>query len=275
MKKEVIDKLEEFRKKVVKMKKDVLKLKSERVSKNAIRNGVDAIANIWVEELRSPLEHKFHLDPQTIAETAEDMKRLHILSRPNNLKSSYLEVISRVLKDFDNKFILPIKQTSTSIERVLDLNKIIPSLPSAEESEYLREAIECAGQGHQRAAIVMGWCCAIDRMQRKIMSVGLPKFNSASKMLKNQNSGKFKNWNKEFHILTLSELQQVFDKDLIIVLEGMGLLDGNQSERLIGTDFQYRCHSAHPGDAPIEESHVVAFFVDINEMILQNPKFAV
>jgi hypothetical protein len=274
MKKDILNKLEDFRKKVINLKKDVSTLKSKRVSKISIRNEADAVANIWVEELRSPLEHKFHSDSDAIAQTADDMKRLHILSRPNNLKSSYLAVINRVLKDFDNKFILPIKQTSISIEKVLDLTKIIPSLPSPEESQYLKEAIECATEGHQRAAIVMGWCCVIDRMQRKIMSVGLSKFNSASTMLKNQTSGKFKNWKKEFHISTISELQQVFDNDLIIVLEGMELLDGNQAERL-KTCFQYRCHSAHPGEAPIQDAHVIALFTDINEIILQNSKFTV
>jgi hypothetical protein len=274
MKKDILNKLEDFRKKIVNLKKDVSALKSKRVSKISIRNEADAVANIWVEELRSPLEHKFHLDSHAIAQTADDMKRLHILSRPNNLKSSYLTVINRVLKDFDNKFILPIKQTSISIEKVLDLTKIIPSLPSLEESQYLKEAIECATEGHQRAAIVMGWCCVIDRMQRKIMSVGLSKFNSASAMLKNQTSGKFSHWKKEFHISTISELQQVFDNDLIIVLEGMGLLDGNQAERL-KICFQYRCHSAHPGEAPIQDAHVIAFFTDINEIILQNSKFTV
>jgi hypothetical protein len=274
MKKDILNKLEDFRKKVIHLKKDVSTLKSKRVSKISIRTEADAVANIWVEELRSPLEHKFHLDSDSIAQTADDMKRLHILSRPNNLRSSYLTVVNRVLKDFDNKFILPIKQTSISIEKVLDLTKIIPSLPSPEESQYLKEAIECATEGHQRAAIVMGWCCVIDRMQRKIMSVGLSKFNSASTMLKNQTSGKFSHWKKEFHISTISELQQVFDNDLIIVLEGMGLLDGNQAERL-KTCFQYRCHSAHPGEAPIQDAHVIAFFTDINEIVLQNSKFTV
>lgn len=73
----------------------------------------------------------------------------------------------------------------------------------------------------------------------------------------------------------MSELQTVFDNDLITVCEGMGLLDGNQADRLSEVDFQYRNHSAHPGEAPIEDAHLVAFFTDINAMILTNPKFEV
>jgi hypothetical protein len=117
----------------------------------------------------------------------------------------------------------------------------------------------------------MGWCAAIDKIQKKILLLGLGQFNKASTNLKNQTSGKFKNWNKEFNVTSLSELQTVFDTDLLVVLEGMQLLDGNQAERL-RTCFQYRNHSAHPGEAPIQDAHLIAFFTDITEIVLKNPK---
>ncbi len=274
MKQTILSKLEEFRVLLKTLKSDLTALKGDRVSKNSIRVLADKIATMWVEELRSPLEHKFQLPKDLITMTAGDMKHLYVVSRPNNLKSSYLTITNRVLKDFDDKFILPIKQTATSVDKVIDLSKILTSLPSTTTSYYLKEAIECAAAGHKRAAIVMGWCCAIDRIQQKIMALGFSQFNVASTALKNQLKGKFKNWNKEFQISTLSELQQIFDNDLIIVLEGMNIIDGNQSERL-KTCFQYRCHSAHPGNAPIDDDHVVVFFKDIANIILSNPSFTV
>ncbi len=201
------------------------------------------------------------------------MKRLHTLARPNNLKSSYLAVIGAVLKRFKDKFILPIKQTATNVESVFDLHKVVAALDDAEESDYLREAIDCANAGYHRAAIVLGWCAAVDRAQRKLISIGLAKFNAASETIKRQTSGKRKNWNKSFSVTTLAELQAVFDTDLIVVMEGMGLIDGNQSERLM-TCFQYRNHSAHPGQAPIGDAHLVTFFTDIAEIVLVNSAFA-
>lgn len=145
-------------------------------------------------------------------------------------------------------------------------------MSNPEESDYLKEAVECAEAGHKRAAIVLGWCALVDKLQKQILRMGLDKFNAASNKVKNQTSGKFKNWNKQFSVTTLSELQTVFDTDLLVVLEGMNLIDGNQAERL-RTCFQYRNHSAHPGEAPIEDAHVVAFFTDINAIVLQNPTF--
>jgi len=274
VKEEILQKLEQFKQELRSLKREVSALQVERVNRKALREAADRIATMWVEDLRSPLEYTFNVDRTIIKETAELMKRLHVISRPNNRKTSYLDTISRVLRGFDDKFILPIKQSGDSVESILDLEKIMPGLSDLAESNYMLEAINCAKAGYWRASIVMGWCAAIDRIQRKILSLGLGRFNQTSAMLKNQSKGRFKRWNKEFSISTLSELQQVFDSDLMIVLEGMGLIDANQSDRLF-TCFQYRNHSAHPGEAPIDEPHVVAFFSDISSIILQNPKFSV
>jgi hypothetical protein len=243
------------------------------VGRLALRNAAEAIASKWVEDYRSPLEHKFKIDKKTINETSEQMKKLHVLSRPNNLKKSYLNCLNKILKDYDNKFILPLQQTGGNIKAVPDLRKLLSGLDKLEESEYLREAIECAESGFYKAAVIMGWCAAVDRMQRKILALGFDAFNSTSQKIKSQKTGKFKRWNKQFNIATLSELQTVFDTDLIVILEGMELLDGNQAQRL-ETCFQYRNHSAHPGEAPIEAAHVISFFTDISKIILQNPDFS-
>jgi len=142
------------------------------------------------------------------------------------------------------------------------------------ERSFMEEAITCINRNCSRAAIVLGWCATIHRLRKKIEGVGYPEFNAASTRLKAMNTGKYKRWNKEFGITSFGELQMtVFDTDLIIVLEGMNQIDGTEARRL-ETAFGYRCHSAHPGDAPIGEPHVVAFFSDVVEIVLANPKFA-
>jgi hypothetical protein len=272
MKQQILESLQKFKKELQTLKSEVSKVEANTINRKAIQQRADAIATTWVEELRSPLEHKFAVPRDLIEEMAATMKQLHILSRPSNLKSSYLTTINAALKNFDDKFCLPIKQSATQVESILELRKLIPGLVDPEESDYLKEAVECAEAGHKRAAIVLGWCALIDKVQKRIIQLGLTQFNATSTKLKNQTSGKFKNWKKEFSVSTLSELQTVFDTDLLVVLEGMELLDGNQAERL-RTCFQYRNHSAHPSDAPIEDAHVVAFFTDIALIVLQNPAF--
>ena len=272
MKAEFVEELRDFKKRLNTLKRDITALRTKRVSKGAIRVEASNLADLWVENLRSPLEHKFKLGQQLIADTAEHFKRLHVLSRPNNLKSSYLECLKNILTDFDDRFILPIQQFGGEPESLLHLHKLIPLLNDAHQSDYLQEAVECAESNHSKAAIVMGWCAAIDRIQQKVIALGLAKFNATSTSVKNQTSGKYKRWNKEFKISTEAELQAVFDTDLIVVIENMGLLDSNESERL-EICFAYRNQSAHPGKAPVDPPHVVVFFTDIVKIVLANPKF--
>ncbi len=273
MKNTVLGLVRQFKEDLQALRRAVRDTEGDRISRMATRALADGLATRWVEEIRSPLEHKFKLPTEVIAEMSECMKQLHIVSRPNNRKTSYEKALAKALHNFGDKLILPVQQSASRVESLLDLQKIIPGLADPEESEYLHEAVQCASAGYKRAAVVLGWCAAVDRIQRKILSVGLGTFNQTSARLKVQTSGKFKRWNKEFAVTTLSELQTVFDNDLIVVLEGMGLLDGNQAERL-ETCFQYRNHSAHPGRAPIDDAHVVAFFADINAILLQNAAFA-
>lgn len=273
MKAKIIESLRNYKADLSTLKREVGKLTTERVSRKELRESAEDLASRWVEELRSPLEHKFKIDKGIIEETSEQIKMLHVLSRPNNQKSSYIRCINNVLKDFDNKFVLPIQQVSNEVHEIPELHKILNEITDLDESEYMKEAISCAQAGYYRAAVVMGWCAAIDRIQKKFMSIGFDAFNKTSRSIKAQTSGKFKRWNKEFNVTTLSELQTVFDTDLIVILEGMGLIDGNQAERL-ETCFQYRNHSAHPGEAPIEPAHAVSFFVDLNMIVLSSPAFS-
>jgi hypothetical protein len=110
-------------------------------------------------------------------------------------------------------------------------------------------------------------------MRRKVEALGFDKFNAASTQLKNQTSGKWKHWNKGQQANSAAELLPVFDTDLMIVLEGMGLIDENQHNRL-KVLFQWRCHSAHPAGAPIGPAHVVSFFTDAVDIVLASKNFA-
>ena len=273
MKAAILASLKELEERLRGLRKAAHENASVRISKLAIRNEAAGVADLWVETLRSPLEYRFKLPKDTIEVYAIGFKRLHVLSRPNNLKSSYLTTINSLLAGFKDRLVLPIQQFSETTDQVLNLFNVVKGLSDAVESEYLREAIECAARGYRRASVVMGWCAAIDRIQRKIQSVGFDKFNQTSTKMKNQTSGRFKQWNKEFKISTLSELQQVFDADVIWVCEGMELLDANQGDRLRNVCFMYRNQSAHPGAASIEDPHLVAFFTDVNAIILASPNF--
>ena len=64
----------------------------------------------------------------------------------------------------------------------------------------------------------------------------------------------------------------VFDSDVLWVIEGMQLIDSNERTRLASC-FDMRCHSGHPGSAPITKYNVISCFSDIVEIVLANPTF--
>lgn len=192
MKAEILKKLHLLETRLRKLQREVINNETGRIGKVSIRNEASAIADQWVEEVRSPLEHRFHLPKETIEEYAAGFKRLYILSRPNNHKSSYLETIDALLRKFKDRLILPVQQYSLRLDQVIDLTTLINGLPDPAESEYLKEAVECALHGYTRAAIVLGWCAAMDRIQRKIEHIGFDKFNQASHSMAAQTAGRFR-----------------------------------------------------------------------------------
>ena len=140
------------------------------------------------------------------------------------------------------------------------------------EQEYLSEAVSCAQNRHFRAAIVLGWCATIDRIHRKIEETGFQCFNDKSKQMCNQTRGRYKRFSQNLSITNLSELRNVFDNNVIWVIEGLGWIDTNQHTRLRSC-FDMRNHCAHPGEAPITEYNLLSFFSDIDVIVLSNEKF--
>ncbi|MCY4259178.1 MAG: hypothetical protein OXC91_02790 [Rhodobacteraceae bacterium] len=270
MKEEILEKLNNFR-------DDLMGLARESRAKKGkikeIRSRAEKLAMLWADELRSPLEHKFKLPLSDIFDMAEQMKNLSRLSQKNSRRTSYQKVLeSPTLRDFGVRFITPIQQNTSIVEVNFNFHKQFPNLPSAQESEYMGEAIGCANASCFRAAVVMGWCAAVDKIQQHIgQKLGFDEFNCASKKMKEADTGKFKRWTKEFSISTLSGLQELHEGDLIDVLEYLEVFDSNQSKRL-HICREYRNQSAHPADAHIGEGHLRVVFSDIEKFIFSNSK---
>ena len=110
-------------------------------------------------------------------------------------------------------------------------------------------------------------------MHRVIEYKGFDLFNQTSAYMKAQTTGRYKRFNKDFSVNSISELQLVSDSDILWVLEGMQMIDTNEKTRLTSC-FDMRCHSGHPGAAPITKYNVLSCFSDIIEIILTNPQFS-
>jgi len=150
----------------------------------------------------------------------------------------------------------------------------IMNLATDEEREYLQEAHACARTGCLRAALVLGWSAATHRMQKTIEKMGFSKFNKKSLEMKRKNKGRFKQFNKEYSVSSLSEFRaSVFDTHMLWVLEYWSLVDKNQHDRLRHC-YTMRCNAAHPGEAAITMQNLESYFSDLRSIIFEGQKFA-
>ncbi len=164
-----------------------------------------------------------------------------------------------------DELILPLQANPAGVAMPTKFQSFVTALKDPEVGAYFQEAIDCAKNGFLRAAAVMAWCAAIDRVHRKIERVGFSTFNVTSAQMASQQKGRFKRFNQIQNVASVSELREVFDTTILWVVEGMALIDSNQHTRLRSC-FEMRCHCAHPGDAPITEYNLMSLFSDIHQI---------
>lgn len=244
-----------------------------RVAKKSFRDEAERIGQRWFKEIEPGLQHAANIPADSLKKYATACERLIKLSAPNNLRSSYLETLDAVVKPMRNELILPIQASVGSASTPTLFDSFVASLKDPEESAYFQEALDCAKKGFLRAATVMAWCAAIDRIHKKIEIVGFSAFNVTSAQMASQQKGRFKRFNQTQSVNSLSELREVFDTVVLWIVEGMGLIDSNQHTRLRSC-FEMRCHCAHPGEAPITGYNLMSLFSDIQQIVLDNPKFS-
>ena len=242
------------------------------VGKLALRNEANALGRDWHKDFAPKLKH--YLTPEALNNYGDQFTRLLKLSTPNNKVASYLSAIDLIIKSFNDVLLIPSQQGVIGGSAPSAFDAFFANLSNEEESEYLAEAIACAKAGHLRAAVVLGWSAAIDRVHRVLDYNGLDKFNSMSQQMQAATTGRYKKFNKGQNISSLAELREVFDSTILWVIEGMVLIDTNHHTRL-GSCFDMRCHGAHPGDAPITTYNLMSFFSDLDQIIFSNAKFKI
>lgn len=243
------------------------------VARKSIRDEAQRIGTSWFSTVRPAIERGV-IPVDTLDRYGKGFERLVKISSPNNLKTSYIDTLEGLTKKFKAELLLPLQTAAPPSKDASTFDELFASLGDADvDDAYLKEAVDCARAGFIRAAAVMGWCAAIARIHRAVEKIGFQKFNVASASMASQTQGRFKRFNKAQSVTSISELQLVFDTDILWILEGMDVIDSNQHTRLRSC-FDLRNHSAHPGEAPVTPYNLLSFFSDIIEIVLKNGKFA-
>lgn len=262
--------LEEILKRIKNLRKNISDAQPLVVSKKKYKEEARSISSLWFDKISPSLANGRILSNDLIKAYNSKFERLLHLSSGSNRKNSYLVAFKGIIGSFNKELLVPLKTNIQPQKTTFD--NVIQSLPDKEEDGYIKEAIACANANLLRAAVVMGWCATINRIHKKIELLGFPKFNITSASLASETKGRFKRFNKTFNVNSINEVRKVFDTDILWIIEGMVLIDSNQHTRLRSC-FDMRCHSAHPGEAPISEYNLMSFFSDIGLIVLNNEKF--
>jgi len=256
------------------LRRDIAAEKVDSIAKKSLRQQAEDIGTKWFSEISEGLNNSSRIEADVVGLYSQNFARLIKLSAPNNLKTSYLDTLTKLLRGFRSDLIIPIQQQPRVGNNASLLVKMLEYLPNPDENAYLKEATDCAKHRFYRAAVVLGWCAAIDRIHNVTEKIGFEKFNVKSSWMASQTSGRFKRFSSPQNVSSVSELRQVFDTIVLWVLEGMQVIDSNEHMRLRSC-FDLRCQCSHPGDAPVTEFNLLSYFSDLNEIVFKNPKFKV
>jgi hypothetical protein len=272
---ELVKNISDFLGKLKRVRNEINKenSKTNQVNKKSIRDAVGGLCDDWFGTYRPELL-KLNFNQEVLEKYDTSLTYLIKLAlSAGNHKKSYLENLNFVTQNFNEDLIIKLRTGGSANGSNTILDDLLKEVKDNEENAYLKEAIDCAKSSFLKASIILGWCAGIDRIHKKIEKIGFVNFNVASTQIASATTGRFRRFNKTYTIGSLNELEsEVFDNDILWVVEGMGLIDANQHTRLKSC-FDMRNHSAHPGEAPITSYNLMSFFSDLNEIIFKNKKF--
>lgn len=251
----------------------VKRLKGTHISGGKLQQ-CQELGQSWFDDAR-PKAVALGLDMTTLESYDQLFTRLISLTGGTTARRASVEsALASINASFKQELIIPAQtHVASAKEPHADFAPLLSQLPDAPENAYVAEGLACLSDGHLKASVVLGWCAAIDRIHRVLERLGLDAFNAASLEMAAKTSGRFKRFNKKYAVDSVSELRQVFDTDILHVLEYLEMIDVNQQVRLRSC-FELRNHAAHPGDAPITRFNALSFYSDIVEIVLANPVFA-
>jgi hypothetical protein len=265
--------LKEFKKDTSDLAKDCRAARGKQVQTRALLNRLEVLATRWFEQIEPVLRSTYGFDEDVVFAYREPFGKLLELSGGRPSKRVVQTIFRAILRDYHAEILVPVQKHRALLLKFPGLDAVI-SHAIGLEVEYLTEAVDCARMGKRRAAVIMAWCAAVNRLHLYLEKKGFAKFNRATVRMSAIQTGRYKRFNKRFNIQNLADLRMsVFDRDLLWVLEFLGAIDGNQHERL-GICLTVRNTSAHPGEATLSDENVLSFFSDIDSMIFANPEFS-
>jgi hypothetical protein len=269
---DVAQALEDVLEELVSIQKEVKKLKTASVSGQALRKRVKDTHKRWLP-VGGVLETGNIVDIAQLHEVSEAWTALVKLANSAGPKKQYkslLKIIStKTESELLHKFI-----KASAIQTIGDvLRKLVQPIADPELLRYLDESIRCAETNCVRASVVLAWCAVAYLVHKKLTSLGIATLNAEFARMKADKGMMFRTFTKDYVFSADPDVQEAADAHLILLCRFLTYLDDTQFKHLKGAlDLRNGC--GHPTGYQPDPVKLQAYYADITQLVLLNPKFA-
>jgi hypothetical protein len=269
---DVAQALEDVLEELISIRKDVNKLTTASVSGQALRKRVKDTHKHWLP-VAGVLEAGDIVDTAQLQEVSDAWKALVKLANSASPKRQYKPLLKTIITTTENELLHKFIKGS-AIQTIGDtLRKIVQPIGDPELLKYLDESIRCAERDCVRASVVLAWCAVAHLVHKKLASLGIATLNAEFTKMKADKGLMFRTFTRDYVFSTELDVQEAADAHLILLCRFLAYLDDTQYKHLKGAlDLRNGC--GHPTGYQPDPVKLQAYYSDITQLVLLNPKFA-
>lgn len=269
---DVAQALEDLVEEVVSIQKDVARLKTASVSGQALRKRVKDAHKTWLP-IAGLLESGEIVDTASLQEVSAAWGSLTKLTSHPSPKKPYKALLKMISTQTETDLLHPYIKGS-AIQTIGDaLRRLVQPIANPDLLKYLDESIRCAETNCFRGSVVLAWCAVAHMVHKKLTSLGLPMLNAEFARMKADKGLMFRSFTKDYVFSTDPDVQEAADAHLILLCRFLTYLDDTQYKHLKGAlDLRNGC--GHPTGYQPDPVKLQAYYADIAQLVLLNPKFS-
>lgn len=264
--------LEDLLEELISIQKEINKLRTVSVSGQSLRKRIKDAHKKWLP-VAGVLETGSMVDSSDLREVSMAWTTMAKLANNPSSRKQYKVLLKTIMTKIENDVLHKFIRDS-AIQTIGDtLRKLVQPVTNPELLKYLDESIRCAEMNCIRASVVLAWCAVAHVIHRNLTSLGIPALNAGFARMKSDSGLMFKTFKRDYVFSTDLDVQEAADAHLILFCRFMTFLDDTQYKHLKGAlDLRNGC--GHPTGYQPESVKLQAFYADITQLVLLNPKIA-
>jgi hypothetical protein len=269
---DVAQTLEDVLEELVDIQKKVNRLQTASLSGMPLRKRIKDTHKKWLP-VAGVLEAAKSIDLGQLQEVSDAWAALVKLTKNASPKQQYKAQLKIIIGKTETELLHPFIKGS-AIETIGDtLRKLVQPIADPSLLKYLEESIQCAEGNCVRASVVLAWCAVAYRIQQKLTSLGITTLNAEFAKMKTDKGLLFRTFTKDYVFSSDYDVPEAADAHLILLCRFLMYLDDTQYKHLKGA-LELRNGCGHPTAYQPGPVKLQAYYSDITQLVLLNPKFA-